>query len=229
MHITDKYTAFVVLHLPLLMADNIHIVIYPYLLKLFVFQLYRYNTHRMMRKPVAVLNVVSSCWLSLAMYSITQIHIGSYNMLWHLYTAILNAFCTITSYSAMFLAVYEITITTCGLYTEYMLQNTDSFESQMVVMVDRITVNRLVRSYIFNEPELDILTPDELENLSPVRCKGNVSDIAHGPMSCAICIDVLDMKLLHRTLRCGHSFHPECVDKWLTMSSRTCPLCKTRV
>ncbi|KAG1354160.1 putative E3 ubiquitin-protein ligase RHA2A [Cocos nucifera] len=32
-----------------------------------------------------------------------------------------------------------------------------------------------------------------------------------------------------RRLPCGHLFHQECVDRWLVMCRRTCPLCRLSV
>jgi E3 ubiquitin-protein ligase RHA2 len=32
-----------------------------------------------------------------------------------------------------------------------------------------------------------------------------------------------------RKLRCNHTFHKECLDKWLQLYLATCPLCRTRV
>jgi hypothetical protein len=45
--------------------------------------------------------------------------------------------------------------------------------------------------------------------------------------TCALCIeDYADGELL-RELHCGHRYHAECVDEWLTTSKRTCPVCNS--
>lgn len=48
-------------------------------------------------------------------------------------------------------------------------------------------------------------------------------------LSCAICIGAYESGSKIRILPCGHRFHCECVDQWLTAQSRTCPLCSRRV
>lgn len=44
--------------------------------------------------------------------------------------------------------------------------------------------------------------------------------------TCAICIDVMDPEDEIRVLSCGHIFHTECIDPWLTKRNAFCPLCK---
>lgn len=44
--------------------------------------------------------------------------------------------------------------------------------------------------------------------------------------SCAICIDVIDDDDDIRGLSCGHAFHAQCLDPWLTSRRACCPLCK---
>lgn len=45
---------------------------------------------------------------------------------------------------------------------------------------------------------------------------------------CVICLDELDKKI--RTLPCDHSFHKDCIHKWLKESdSKTCPICRKDV
>jgi hypothetical protein len=46
-------------------------------------------------------------------------------------------------------------------------------------------------------------------------------------LECAICLDD-DLKLEWRLLPCGHAFHKDCVERWLTESD-TCPICRERV
>ncbi|KAJ1984003.1 hypothetical protein H4R33_004533 [Dimargaris cristalligena] len=43
---------------------------------------------------------------------------------------------------------------------------------------------------------------------------------------CHICLDPLTEGQLARQLPCQHTFHQECIDKWLVQFSSRCPLCK---
>ena len=45
--------------------------------------------------------------------------------------------------------------------------------------------------------------------------------------SCLICMEDIARGQAVRTLRCAHSFHQPCVDRWLR-TSRTCPVCRER-
>mmetsp|Transcript_38812 Transcript_38812/g.80747 ORF Transcript_38812/g.80747 Transcript_38812/m.80747 type:complete len:287 (+) Transcript_38812:138-998(+) len=48
-------------------------------------------------------------------------------------------------------------------------------------------------------------------------------------VSCAVCLANYESGDELRVLKCGHRFHCDCVDRWLTQQSRTCPLCSKRV
>lgn len=43
---------------------------------------------------------------------------------------------------------------------------------------------------------------------------------------CVICLDEFSEGEEVRQLTCGHEFHTECIDPWLTVKSASCPLCK---
>lgn len=49
----------------------------------------------------------------------------------------------------------------------------------------------------------------------------------HSPEMCSICLDEYCPDDMVAELPCGHIFHCDCIAKWLTERSSTCPLCKT--
>ena len=44
--------------------------------------------------------------------------------------------------------------------------------------------------------------------------------------TCTICLDDYEDGDLVRELACGHAFHKECIDMWLTTKASFCPMCK---
>mgnify|MGYP001297564381 CR=1 FL=1 len=66
------------------------------------------------------------------------------------------------------------------------------------------------------EEEKHKLTEDEFKNLE------TCSNITN----CAIC---LENKKLNIKLKCGHVFCKNCIKKWLTEKSNTCPNCRTEI
>ena len=46
--------------------------------------------------------------------------------------------------------------------------------------------------------------------------------------SCCVCLSEFCKAETVRTLRCGHTFHQQCIDEWLTKQA-VCPLCKSAV
>lgn len=69
------------------------------------------------------------------------------------------------------------------------------------------------------------LTDAEVEQLEERRYvrTGSIQD------SCSICLEDFTDNGIQMVLPCAHAFHPQCVKKWLTMHSSTCPLCKQDV
>ena len=47
--------------------------------------------------------------------------------------------------------------------------------------------------------------------------------------TCSICLDDMQIGDCAVTVRCGHSFHQQCISKWVTESSPTCPVCQLDV
>ncbi|OMP02508.1 Zinc finger, RING-type [Corchorus olitorius] len=46
---------------------------------------------------------------------------------------------------------------------------------------------------------------------------------------CAVCLSELEEGEKVRKLKCKHTFHKDCLDKWLQQYWATCPLCRTKV
>ncbi|KAH8555086.1 hypothetical protein BGW37DRAFT_463335 [Umbelopsis sp. PMI_123] len=69
---------------------------------------------------------------------------------------------------------------------------------------------------------LPVLNEDELERIAIVEySEGNTEE-----QSCSICLDLFRPKTKIRLLPCRHTFHPICIDPWLTKHSAECPMCK---
>jgi len=45
---------------------------------------------------------------------------------------------------------------------------------------------------------------------------------------CTVCCAAMTTRQTVRTLPCGHSYHPKCIDEWLSRND-TCPLCRAQV
>lgn len=50
-----------------------------------------------------------------------------------------------------------------------------------------------------------------------------------GAKECGVCLQPLEPETTVSRLPCEHSFHPECISRWLTDFRSTCPLCTTQV
>lgn len=68
------------------------------------------------------------------------------------------------------------------------------------------------------------LTAAELERTCPTSTCRSSTDAG----SCPICLSAIGEGEELRTLPCGHSFHKECCDMWLTTSG-TCPTCRYQI
>ena len=48
----------------------------------------------------------------------------------------------------------------------------------------------------------------------------------NGTLTCAICIETFKKGDNYVILPCGHMFHKNCVETWLTNKKNTCPTCR---
>ncbi|XP_020196222.1 E3 ubiquitin-protein ligase RHA2A [Aegilops tauschii subsp. strangulata] len=46
---------------------------------------------------------------------------------------------------------------------------------------------------------------------------------------CCVCLSRIRAGEATRRLPCEHAFHRDCVDRWLALCKRTCPLCRVYV
>lgn len=65
--------------------------------------------------------------------------------------------------------------------------------------------------------------------VSPGLAEGGGVDNEEEGDDCSICLDPFTHMEPTRTLRCGHFYHPDCIDPWLVENSPRCPLCKDNV
>lgn len=79
------------------------------------------------------------------------------------------------------------------------------------------------------------LTQEQVQELPEFTAREYLSQVvveeeAHHhdfPEICSICLDEYAPDDVLGELPCGHVFHRDCIGKWLTERSSTCPLCKT--
>jgi hypothetical protein len=87
--------------------------------------------------------------------------------------------------------------------------------------------NIILQNPPINPPPMDdvknVINSDELSQL-PIKTYEEVDNEKH--KTCAICLEDYDKESQLRILKCDHSFHKDCVDKWLTDCDYKCPVCR---
>ena len=56
----------------------------------------------------------------------------------------------------------------------------------------------------------------------------NSSSFTKNNNECIICLEKISLRDRH-FLHCGHFFHCDCINKWLSMDKNKCPLCKQNI
>jgi hypothetical protein len=97
------------------------------------------------------------------------------------------------------------------------------------------TFNSVLNNDIENEDVKVVAVKSELDNLSYITYKKlkeqiQLGDISGGGLTeCSICIENFedDDEILYT--KCCHTFHKECINKWITEYNIKCPICKKDV
>jgi hypothetical protein len=105
-------------------------------------------------------------------------------------------------------------------------------ELSFINLANRIYTNRVAPppSLVINIPSnfMDNLSEPVVVVPSGAQIAQNVETIDIGipatQMQCAICQDTI-LNTGSRIRQCGHTYHPECLTSWLSMSVR-CPVCR---
>ncbi|KAK7792087.1 hypothetical protein R5R35_010710 [Gryllus longicercus] len=74
-------------------------------------------------------------------------------------------------------------------------------------------------------PPLNSQSSNDSSNTSQRRRRRRPNNASGSCPVCAVCIEEMDDTGLCRRLRCGHSFHRECIDRW-ALNKRECPQCR---
>ena len=71
----------------------------------------------------------------------------------------------------------------------------------------------------------------EMECLKCVNYSKDCLEKYHNQTTCVICMDEFDKEDSNTIceMPCGHIFHKSCIEKWLSESDASCPICKYRI
>ena len=96
--------------------------------------------------------------------------------------------------------------------------------------------NRILRSsnnvqHTTSLPTLPTLPRITQTNTSSSRTNSSGQENTHALEKCAICLDFINSRRSLRsitTLRCNHTFHKNCIDRWALVRN-SCPVCRRRI
>jgi len=106
-------------------------------------------------------------------------------------------------------------------FVEYPINNNILFNTA-IDMFNIILTNPIINQQPMNDVK-NVINTDELDKL-PIKTLAEVDNEKH--KSCAICLDEYDKESQLRILNCEHSFHKDCIDKWLIECNYKCPVCR---
>lgn len=112
-----------------------------------------------------------------------------------------------------------------------------SFNSDMVLQVlasgNTQTLEQVLdRSLAEYEGHMIPANNKEMEELKCVEIKPKCLDCYHDQDTCVVCMEKFDLNqkdIKITEMPCGHIFHHDCLNKWLTECDASCPICKHRI
>ncbi|KAE8709441.1 E3 ubiquitin-protein ligase RHA2A [Hibiscus syriacus] len=69
----------------------------------------------------------------------------------------------------------------------------------------------------------------EEKNPTIIHSTRSSSMVDQSSSQCTVCLSELEEGEKVRKLKCKHTFHKDCLDRWLQQYWATCPLCRTKV
>lgn len=88
---------------------------------------------------------------------------------------------------------------------------------------EQLTTRKTITTSSETEQEIQ---PEEIELTDLHPNSEIVEDLHFTSGTCAICLEVIEDDDIVRGLLCGHVFHADCLDPWLTKRRACCPMCK---
>ena len=101
----------------------------------------------------------------------------------------------------------------------------ESYEMFQQVVSDRSIWRALAQTRQQQNAPPRGATLEQLESCPQKTIEEDDEEQQNEPGECSICLATYKAKDIVRTLPCQHSFHTECVDRWLEQSI-LCPICK---
>ena len=133
----------------------------------------------------------------------------------------------------MFERYYEISIDN----TTYNMQNLNEIIYNIVGTITRNIFtnsndnqsNFTIEYEIINETKEKKIDQKDINNkLGKYKKIRSIDNLIQSKLSCPICLENYSTKEFKRELKCGHTFHKKCIDKWIKKYN-TCPICREKI